>query len=221
MGEPIRVLIADDHSIVRLGLRTLLATVPDMLVVGEAEDGERAVELFLTLQPDVMLLDLMMPNKDGITVIREIMAQNSQARALVLTSFAGDNQVFPAIKAGALGYLLKDASPQDLLTAIRAVMRGEPFMHPTIARKLMLELNRPSDLPPTPEPLTERELEVLSLLAQGLSNQEVAITLAISENTARNHVASILSKLHLANRTQAALYALRKGLTKSSAAQTE
>ena len=142
------------------------------------------------------------------------MAADAGARILVLTSFAEDDKVFPAIKAGALGYLLKDASPSELLQAIRDVYRGEPSMHPTIARKLMRELRRPAELPPTEEPLTERELEVLQLVARGLSNQEIADELFVSERTVRTHVSNILGKLHLANRTQAALYALREGLAR-------
>ena len=216
MDEMIRILIADDHAIVREGLRALIASEPGMLITGEAADGEAAVRLFGELDPDVALLDLIMPRKDGITAIQEIIQQDPGARILVLTSFAEDDKVFPAIKAGASGYLLKDSSPQELLQAIREVQRGESYLHPTIARKLLHELNRPPELPPTAEPLSERELEVLDLVAEGLSNQEIASRLVISERTVRNHVGSILDKLHLANRTQAALYALRKGLVKTN-----
>ncbi|MGD2165575.1 MAG: response regulator transcription factor [Anaerolineae bacterium] len=212
MNGEIRVLTADDHAVVREGLRALIDTEPGMVLVGEAADGAEVVRKARALDPDVVLLDLVMPRKGGIAVIGEIKEATASARILVLTSFAEDDKVFPAIKAGAHGYLLKDTSPDELLQAIRDVHHGEPSMHPTIARKLMLELQRSSDLPPTEEPLTEREAEVLSLVAQGLTNQEIADNLFVSERTVRTHVSNILGKLHLANRTQAALYALRKGL---------
>jgi NarL family two-component system response regulator LiaR len=212
MTETMRILIADDHAVVREGLRALIDTEPGMALVGEAADGVEAVRQARSLQPDVILMDLVMPRKSGIEAIGEIKRENPGARILVLTSFAEDDKVFPAIKAGALGYLLKDSSAQELLKAIRDVHRGEPCMHPTIAQKLMRELQRSSDLPPTEEPLTEREAEVLSLVARGLSNQEIGERLFISERTVRTHVSNILDKLHLANRTQATLYALREGL---------
>jgi NarL family two-component system response regulator LiaR len=211
-GSPIRVLITDDHAIVREGLRGLISSEPGMEVVGEAADGNEAVSLAHSLQPDVILLDLVMPRKGGLEAIAEITQENPQAHILVLTSFAEDEKVFAAIKRGALGYLLKDSSPQELLQAIREVSQGESSLHPTIARKLIRELGQPSDLPPAEEPLTVREVEVLQLVAQGFTNQEIADRLVISERTVRNHVSSDLDKLHLANRTQAALYALREGL---------
>jgi NarL family two-component system response regulator LiaR len=210
--DTIRVLIADDHAIVREGLRALIDTEPGMELAGEAGDGAEAVAMARTLQPDVILLDLIMPHKDGLAALTEIMQDNPQARVLVLTSFAEEEKVFPAIRAGALGYLLKDCSPQELLKAIRDVYRGQASLHPTIARKIIGELHRPSEPIPDEEPLTEREIEVLRLVAQGLSNQEIADRLVLSERTVRTHVSSILSKLHLANRTQATRYALRKGL---------
>jgi NarL family two-component system response regulator LiaR len=213
--ETIRILVADDHAIVREGLRALIGVRKGMEVVGEAADGNEAVSLASALQPDVILLDLVMPNMDGIQAIKEIKHRDPDARILVLTSFADDTQVFPAIKAGALGYLLKDSSPQELLQAIREVYQGRPSLHPNIALRVIQELNRPpEDLPPTEEPLTERELEVLKLLARGQPNQEISEALVISERTVGTHVSNILGKLHLANRTQAALYALRTGLAR-------
>jgi NarL family two-component system response regulator LiaR len=212
MSEEIRVLAADDHAVVREGLRALIDTEAGMILVGEATDGAEAVRKARALEPDVVLLDLVMPRKSGLEAIGEIKQALPSTRILVLTSFAEDDKVFPAIKAGAHGYLLKDTSPSQLLRAIRDVHRGEPSMHPTIARKLMRELQRSSELPPTEDPLTAREAEVLSLVAQGLTNQEIADRLFVSERTVRTHVSNILSKLHLANRTQAALYALRRGL---------
>jgi NarL family two-component system response regulator LiaR len=209
---PIRILIADDHAVVREGLRALIESKPDMELVGEAEDGVEVVLLARSLKPDVILLDLLMPRMDGIEAIAEIKQENPNARILVLTSFAGDDNVFPAIKAGALGYLLKDSSSQALIRAIREVHRGESSLHPTIARKLIRELNRPSTAASVENMLTAREVAVLRLIAGGLSNQEIAETLVISERTVSSHVSNILEKLHLANRTQAALYALREGL---------
>lgn len=208
----ITILICDDHAVVREGLRALISTEPDMEVIGEASDGEKGVAAYRTLHPDVTLIDMVMPRMDGLDAIRAIIGEFPEARILVLTSFAEDDMVFPAIKAGALGYLLKDSSPEELLRAIRDVSRGEASLHPSIARRLILELSQPTTLPPTPEPLTGRELEVLKLVARGYSNEEIADTLIVSERTARGHVSSILSKLHLANRTQAALYALREGI---------
>ncbi len=210
--KSIRVLIADDHPVVREGLAAVIAAQPDLKLVGQAMDGAEAAMLARRLQPDVILMDLLMPRRDGLTAIQEIIASNPAARILVLTSFADDEQVFAAIKAGALGYLLKDTPRAQLLRAIHEVAEGQAFLHPTIARKVMQELQQPSPLPPTPDPLTEREVETLRFIAQGLSNQEIARQMYIHERTVAKYVSNILTKLHLANRTQAALYALREGL---------
>jgi NarL family two-component system response regulator LiaR len=210
---PIRVLIVDDHAIVRKGIQALLAEVEYVQVVGEAGNGQDAVTMAERLTPDVILMDLVMPGGDGIEAIRQITSRQEQARILVLTSFASDDKVFPAIKAGALGYLLKDSEPADLLQAIQQVHRGEPSLHPIIAIKVLQEMQRPSRHPPTPDPLTDRELQVLRLVAKGLGNQEIAEQLVVTEATVRSHVSNILSKLHLANRVQATLYALQEGLT--------
>jgi NarL family two-component system response regulator LiaR len=211
--KQIKVLITDDQAIVRKGIRALLATEPDITVVGEAENGAEAINQTEKLQPDVILMDLVMPEMDGIEAISGITARHPEARILVLTSFATDDKVFPAIKAGALGYLLKDSSPEELVQAIHQVYQGEPSLHPTIARKVLQELQTPPEpeQTPTSEPLTEREVEVLQLIVRGLGNQQIADRLAISEATVRTHVSNILSKLHLASRTQAALYALQQG----------
>ena len=215
MNTKIRILIVDDHAVVRKGLSVLIQTEPDMEVIGEAADGGEAVVKAQALNPDVILLDLVMPRKDGIYAINEIKKINLASRILVLTSFAEDELLFPAVKAGALGYLLKDCTPQDLIQAIRDVYNGQSSLHPTIARKLLNELQQKPQTNLTEDPLTEREMEILGLVAQGHSNQEIADLLVLSERTVRTHMSNILSKLHLANRTQAALYALRRGLVKS------
>ena len=208
----IRILIADDHAVVREGLRSFIQIKPDLEVVGEAADGLAVVEKAHALQPDVILMDIVMPRQDGIAAIKQLKEEGCPARILVITSFAEDDQIFPAIRAGALGYLLKDSRPQELIQAIRDVNRGESSLHPTIARKLIDELNREPDLPPTEQPLTDRELEVLRLIAQGYSNREIGQQLGLSERTIGKYASNILDKLHLANRTQAALYAVRKGI---------
>lgn len=211
MAREIRVLVADDHSVVREGLRALIESEPGMEVVGEARDGVEAVSKAASMRPDVILMDMQMPRKNGLEAILELAEAGSPSRILVLTSFAEDDMVFPAIKAGATGYLLKDASPSELLMAIRRVHRGESSLHPSIASRLIQELRSPPKESPTPDQLTERELEVLRLVAQGLTNQDIGKRLFIGERTVRNHVSAILAKLHLANRTQAALHALREG----------
>jgi NarL family two-component system response regulator LiaR len=208
----IHVLIADDHEIVRQGLETILATQPDMAVVGAAADGVAAVSLARQIHPDVILMDLVMPRQDGVAAIAAVTQDVPRARILVLTSFADDERVFPAIKAGALGYLLKDTPRDQLCQAIRDVAAGHVFLDTRIALKLMHELKTPSDLPHTTNPLTAREMETLRGIARGLSNQEIAAELGIHERTVAKYVSTILDKLHLANRTQAALYAMQQGL---------
>jgi NarL family two-component system response regulator LiaR len=217
----VRVLIVDDHAIVRKGIRALLSEADGFEVVGEAGDGQEAALRAQETHPDVILMDLLMPGMDGIEATRQIISRQPKTRILVLTSFAADNKVFPAIKAGALGYLLKDSSPEELVRAIRQVHRGEPSLHPTIARKLLQEIARPAELQLAPEALTAREMMVLRLIAQGLSNQEIADRISVSEPTVRAHVSRILGKLHLASRTQAALYAVREGLTDADAASAQ
>jgi len=212
MTGSIRVLVADDHAIVRKGICALLATEPDIKVVGEANDGRDAITEAQRLRPDVILMDLVMPGMDGLEAIRHITARQPKARILVLTSFAGDDKVFPAIRAGALGYLLKDSSPEELVQAIRQVHRGRSSLHPSIARKLLQEISHPSEGRPDTDSLTGREVEVLRLVAGGQSNRQISTRLTISEATVRTHVSNILAKLNLRSRTQAALHALREGL---------
>ena len=212
-SHAISLLIVDDHTIVRKGIKALLAETSNIQVVGEAGDGLEAVRLSKQLKPDVILMDLLMPEMDGIEATRQIKAQLAEERVLVLTSFVGDDKVFPAIKAGAMGYLLKDSEPEDLITAIRKVNRGEPSLHPIVAKMVLEELGQPVKQPLTPEPLTQREVDSIRLVAQGLSNRQIAEQLVIGEATVRTHVGNVLNKLHLANRVQATLYALREGLT--------
>ena len=211
-------MIVDDHAIVRKGIRALLSEADGFEVVGEAGNGQEAVLRAQESSPDVILMDLLMPGMDGIEATRQITSRQPGARVLVLTSFAADSKVFPAIKAGALGYLLKDSSPAELMRAIRQVHRGEPSLDPAIARKLMQEIAQPAERTPAPEALTAREMKVLGLVAQGLSNQEIADRIAVSEPTVHTHVSRILGKLHVASRTQAALYAVREGLAEADAA---
>jgi two-component system, NarL family, response regulator LiaR len=211
-GKTITVVIADDHAIVRKGIRALLATERDIEVRGEAADGAEAVALAVRLRPDIVLMDLVMPVLDGIEATRQVRAAVPETRVLVLTSFAADDKVMPALRAGALGYLLKDSGPEDLVNAIRLVDRGESSLHPAVTRRVLNQLSRPPERAAVPEPLTLREREVLRLLAKGCGNQDIARQLTISEATARTHVSNILNKLHVASRTQAALYALREGL---------
>jgi NarL family two-component system response regulator LiaR len=212
--EKIKVLIVDDHQVVRQGLRTFLELQEDVLVVGEAEDGETAVEMVRQLNPNVVLMDLVMPRLDGISATRQVKSLGTEVKVIALTSFTEDDKVFPAIQAGASSYLLKDVSPDDLVEAIRAVHRGEARLHPDIARKLMEQIAQQAS--PARESrlddLTEREREVTNLVAKGCSNQEIANELVISEKTVKTHVSNILGKLQLEDRTQLAIYAIKKGL---------
>jgi NarL family two-component system response regulator LiaR len=205
-----------NHSIVRQGLEVVLAAQDDLELVAAATNGNEAVRLAHETRPDVIIMDLQMPVKDGLSAIREIGEAGLEAQVLVLTSFPDDDKVFAAVKTGAMGFLLKDSPPEHLLAAIRTVHRGESALHPTIARKLILEIKRPPALPPSAEPLTPRELDVLRCLAQGSTNREIALELSVSVRTVTTHVRNILDKLHLANRTQAALYAVEQGLVAES-----
>ena len=214
--DKIKVLIVDDHKVVRQGLRTFLELQEDVCVVGEAEDGQSAVEMVRQLSPNVVLMDLVMPHLDGISATRQVKSLGPDIKVIALTSFTEDDKVFPAIQAGASGYLLKDVSPDDLVDAIRAAYRGEARLHPDIARKLMEQVAQRADAArePLTEDITERERDVVRLVAQGRSNQEIARELVISEKTVKTHVSNILGKLQLQDRTQLAIYAIKKGLVK-------
>jgi NarL family two-component system response regulator LiaR len=207
----IRVLLVDDHPIVREGLRTYLATVEGIEVVGEAQDGIEASRLVDELDPDIVLMDLAMPNMDGIEATRFITQANDRVKVIALTSFATDDKVFPAIRAGAAGYLLKEAEPAEVAEAIRKAARGEPILAPAVAERLMREVA--ASVPTAHRSdLTVRELEVLRLIAAGRSNREISDDLGVAEKTVKTHVSNILSKLQLSDRTQAAVYAVQHGL---------
>jgi NarL family two-component system response regulator LiaR len=211
----IRLMLVDDHAIVREGLRTLLSDVPDLDLVGEAADGPSAVAMAAALLPDVILLDLVMPGMGGIEVLKRILAQQPACRIVVLTSFAEDHNVLDAMQTGAAGYMLKDVLQADLVEAIRNAAQGEPALHPEAQRKLIEHLTRPRPAQAAArelDTLTEREREVLGLIARGLTNRQIADDLHITEGTVKGHVSNILSKLHLQDRTQAALFAVRNGL---------
>jgi NarL family two-component system response regulator LiaR len=210
----IRVLIADDHAIVRQGLRTFLELQEDIEVVGDAADGEAALAGVQRHEPDVVLMDLVMPNLGGVEAIRRLREVRPETRVLVLTSFLDDEKLFPAVRAGAAGYLLKDIEPAELVRAIRTVADGEALLHPAVAARLMEEFSD-SERPVAEEALTAREREVLLAIARGLPNKQIALELGIAEKTVKTHVSSILSKLGLTDRTQAALYAVRAGLIES------
>jgi NarL family two-component system response regulator LiaR len=213
-AEKIKVLIVDDHQVVRQGLRTFLELTEDITVIGEAGDGLTAVEMARQLEPDVVLMDLVMPRLDGIAAIRQVKAVSARSKVIALTSFTEDDKVFPAIQAGASSYLLKDVSPDDLVEAIRAAYQGEARLHPEIARKLMEQIaHQPTALRQNPiEDLTTRESEVVRLVAQGRSNTEIAQALSISDKTVKTHISNILGKLNLDDRTQLAIYAIKNHL---------
>ncbi len=204
----IRIVIVDDHAVVRQGLRYLLEQQPDMEVVGEGKDGAQGVAIVASLLPDVVLLDLLMPRMDGISAVREMKRLTPSTQIIMLTSYYEDDQIFGAIKAGALSYLLKDASPEELVEAVHAAARGEGILHPQVAARVLREMQQRSPL----EDLTARERDVLTLIARGRSNAEIAAELVIGEGTVKTHVSNILLKLHLADRTQAAIYALQQRL---------
>ena len=208
-SEKIAVVLVDDHAIVRQGLRTYLELQPDIEVVGEASDGREAIGVVRDTLPDIVLMDLVMPNSDGVEATRAITGMAPSTRVIVLTSFSEDEKVFASIKAGAQGYLMKDVLPSDLVKAIRTVYKGEAQLDPEIARKLMHEFTNPQPTAPRHD-LTERELEVLRLIAHGKTNKDISEDLVLSEKTVKTHVSNILQKLHLSDRTQAAVYALRQ-----------
>ena len=213
----IKVLIVDDHQVVRQGLRTFLELHEDICVIGEAQDGQEAVKLVHQFKPDVVLMDLVMPHMDGISATQQVLALDSNTKVIVLTSFSEDDKVFPAIQAGAASYLLKDVSPDDLVEAIRAVHHGEARLHPDIARKLMQQVSQMHNTThdSSIDVLTGREQEVLRLVARGRSNREIAQELFISEKTVKTHVSNILGKLHLEQRTQLVVYAIKNKLVEA------
>lgn len=210
--KKIRIMVVDDESVVREGVVAILSYQTDFEVVAEAENGIQALEMARKTKPDVVLLDMVMPKQDGLATIPKLKEIIPDARVLVLTSFAEADRVYQTIKAGALGYLLKDSTRVQLLQAIRDVAKGQASIHPSVALKVIHEIDHPAELMYTSEPLTPRELDTLRLIARGLSNQEIATTLSVHERTVAKYVSNILDKLHLANRTQAALYAIREGL---------
>jgi NarL family two-component system response regulator LiaR len=211
MTEKIRILVVDDHAIVRTGISAWIETEADLELAGEASDGVEAIEKALKLDPDVILMDLVMPKKDGISAITNIIRENPNACILVITSFSEKTSAVPAIKAGASGFIMKDTSPEEMLQAIREVHRGNPWLSPEITRMLMRNNAEQESPHPLKELLTARELDVLKLLAQGLSDEEIAAELVVSKATVRFHVTNVFQKLQLKSRTQAALYAIREG----------
>ncbi len=213
MTESITVLIVDDHAVVRQGVRGYLEVQPGISIVGEAASGEEAVRLAADQVPDVVLMDLVMPGMDGVEATRHVRRVSPRSQVVVLTSFHEDVFIFPAIKAGALSYLLKDVGPEELAAAVRAAARGEAVLHPHVATRVMQELRGARREVPNPfAELTNREFEVMRLVAEGLSNAQIAERLVLSEKTVKGYVSNILSKLHLADRTQAAVFAWREGM---------
>ncbi len=216
MPELTTVLLVDDHSMVRQGVRAFLETQPDITVVAEAESGEAAIRQVAEHAPDVVLMDLVMPGMDGVEATRQVKLASPRTQVIVLTSYHQDEHIFPAIRAGALSYLLKDVGPDELADAVRKAARGEAMLHPRVAARVVQELHGAHHAP-SPNAFTElsdRELDVLRLIADGMSNAEIAERLVISEKTVKSHVSNILSKLHLADRTQAAVYAWREGVVR-------
>jgi NarL family two-component system response regulator LiaR len=213
--EPITVLIVDDHEVVRKGLRGYLDTLPEYDVVGEADSGERAVDIVRQLVPDVILMDLKLPGIDGVEATRIVKNISPRTQIVVLTSYHDDSLIFPALKAGAISYILKDMKMNKLAEAITKAHNGEVILHPKVASRVLQNIRKDSDEESIIyTELTERELDVLKLIASGYSNSQIAGELVISENTVKGHVSNILSKLHLADRTQAAVYAWQQGLVK-------
>jgi NarL family two-component system response regulator LiaR len=215
MSEPITVMLVDDHAMVRQGVRAFLATQPDLSVVGEAGSGEEAVKMAAQFVPDVILMDLIMPNMDGVEATRRVKQVSPRSQVVVLTSYHEDENIFPALKAGALSYILKDLSAEELASAVRKAAVGEAVLHPRVAARVIKEVQgaRGEKVNPFTE-LSQRELEVLKLIADGMSNAEMAAKLVLSEKTIKGHVSNILSKLQLADRTQAAVYAWREGIVR-------
>lgn len=215
MNNPITVLIVDDHKLVRQGVRAFLEAHDEFLVVGEAESGKSAVELAEETVPDVVLMDLIMPEMDGVEATRQVKNISPRSQIVVLTSYHEDEHIFPALEAGATSYTLKDVDMDELAETIRRAARGEVILHPRVASRVLQELRgaKKEDVNPFTE-LTGREMEVLKLIANGLSNHEIADELVISEHTVKGHVSNIFSKLHLADRTQAAVYAWQKGVVR-------